>query len=373
MSASLERGQNGTLVIEIDAQGNENALGFSVNFDAAQLRFVSASLGSGASGATPNVNTNQAANGRIGIALALPTNQVFVAGTKQLLIVTFVALSNGNGGTAAVTLGDQPVAREIVDAAANSLNANWTAATVTLTRTVASVSAASYKSEALAADAIVAAFGANLATRQQAAASVPLPTTLGGTTVSVRDGAGNARNAPLFFTSPTQVNYLVPAGTAPGQATITVTSSDQTVSIGKVNIAAIAPGLFAANANGQGVPAAVALRVKADGTQISEPVARFDASQNRFVAVPLDVSNPQEQVFLVLFGTGFRNRRDLTAVSVRIGGLDGAVNFAGAQGGLVGLDQLNVLVPRALSGRGEVELVLSVDGVAANAVRVSIR
>ncbi len=89
--------------------------------------------------------------------------------------------------------------------------------------------------------------------------------------------------------------------------------------------------------------------------------------------MPLDVSNPQEQVFLLLFGTGFRNRRDLATVNVRIGGLDGAVNFAGAQGGLVGLDQLNVLVPRALSGRGEVELALTVEGVAANTVRVGFK
>ena len=320
---------------------------------------------SGANGATLNVNTNQAANGRLGIALALPTNQVFAAGTKQLVVLTFAALSNGNGGMAAVTLGDQPVAREIVDAAANSLNANWTAATVTLTRTVASVSAASYKAEALAADAIVAAFGANLATRQQAAASVPLPTMLGSTTVSVRDGAGTAHNAPLFFVSATQVNYLVPSGTAAGQATVTVTSSDQIITIGKVNIAAIAPGLFAANANGQGVAAALALRIKANGAQAYEPIARFDTATNRFVAIPIDLTDATDQVFLILYGTGIRGRRSLAGSVASIGGATAEVLYAGAQGDLVGLDQVNLRLPRSLMGRGEVNVALSVDGIAA--------
>jgi len=38
------------------------------------------------------------------------------------------------------------------------------------------------------------------------------------------------------------------------------------------------PGLFTANVSGQGVAAAVALRVKAGGSQVFEPVARFDAA-----------------------------------------------------------------------------------------------
>ena len=51
-------------------------------------------------------------------------------------------------------------------------------------------------------------------------------------------------------------------------------------------------------------------------------------------------------------------------------GLAAPVLYAGAQGELAGLDQVNVALPRALAGRGEVELGLTVDGKAANAVRV---
>jgi hypothetical protein len=42
----------------------------------------------------------------------------------------------------------------------------------------------------LASESIVAAFGAGLATATQVATSLPLPTTLAGTTVKVRDNAG---------------------------------------------------------------------------------------------------------------------------------------------------------------------------------------
>ncbi|MGH9840637.1 MAG: hypothetical protein ACREEM_17810 [Blastocatellia bacterium] len=113
-----------------------------------------------------------------------------------------------------------------------------------------SVSAASYRRGALAAEAIVTAFGLNLATGVMAASSLPLPTTLAGTNVKVRDGAGAERLAPLFFVSPTQVNYQMPAGTAPGQAIITITNANGAISADAVEIAPVAPGLFSADARG---------------------------------------------------------------------------------------------------------------------------
>jgi len=238
-------------------------------------------------------------------------------------------------------------------------------------RAVATVSAASFSGQTLAAESIVAAFGVNLATSVVVNNALPLPTSLAGTTVSVRDSEGADRLAPLFFVSPQQINYLIPQGTAPGTATITVAGGDGSLSVGAVNIAAIAPGLFAANANGQGVPAAVALRVKADGAQIYEPVSRFDQAQNRFVAAPIDLGPAGEQVFLLLFGSGLRFNSGLEGVTCKLGGIDAPVLFAGAQGGLVGLDQVNLSLPRALAGRGEVDLVLTVDGQTANTVRVA--
>lgn len=165
----------------------------------------------------------------------------------------------------------------------------------------------------------------------------------------------------------------MPPTTAPGAATVIITNSYGEVSAGTAQIATVAPGLFAANANGQGVAAALALRVKADGSQQFEPVSRFDPAQNRFVAVPLDLGPESEQVFLILYGTGLRFRNSLATVSAKVGGVDAPVLFVGAQGDFVGLDQLNLRLPRSLIGRGEVDVLLTVDGQLSNTVKLQFR
>ncbi|HKQ78853.1 MAG TPA: prolyl oligopeptidase family serine peptidase [Blastocatellia bacterium] len=239
------------------------------------------------------------------------------------------------------------------------------------------VSAASYRGAPLAAEAIVAAFGSRLSTTTLAAAALPLPTSLGGTSVKVRDGAGLERPAPLFFVSPAQINYLIPAGSVTGAATVTVTSGDGTISGGEIRIAPVAPGVFTADSSGQGLAAAIALRIRGDGSQSFEPVAQFDAAQNKFVAVPIDLGpdlgGAADQVFLLVFGTGLRNLSALSAVRTRIGDVDAQATFAGAQGGFEGLDQVNVRLPRILAGRGEVNVELVVDGQAANPIRISVK
>ena len=115
------------------------------------------------------------------------------------------------------------------------------------------------------------------------------------------------------------------------------------------------------------------MRIRAGGAQQFEPVAQFDSAQNRFVPVPIDLGPATDQVFLVLYGTGIRFRSSLSTVNCAIGGIDSEVSFAGPLVGFVGLDEVNVRLSRVLIGRGEVDVVLSVDVKAANPVRVSIR
>lgn len=237
---------------------------------------------------------------------------------------------------------------------------------------LASVSAASFLTAALAGESMVSSFGSGLAAGSQTAAATPLPTSLSGVTVRVRDGAGVERASPLFFVSPGQINFQIPAGTMVGAATVSVVRENRTAARGVVQIANAAPGLFAANANGQGAAAAVALRVRANGAQQFEPVAQFDSAQNRFVTRPLDLGSSTDNLYLALFGTGIRFRRSTAPAVVRIGGIESQAIYAGAQGGFVGLDQVNVLVPRALAGRGEVDVTVTVDGRTSNPVRVRI-
>ncbi|MGH9832528.1 MAG: M12 family metallopeptidase [Blastocatellia bacterium] len=235
---------------------------------------------------------------------------------------------------------------------------------------VAAVSAASYNGE-LSAESIVAAFGENLAASTAIATTLPLPTTLGGVTLKVTDSAGVERNAPLFFVSSGQINYQVPADASVGIAQLGVYNGDKVVATGEVAIVAASPGLFSANASGQGVPAASLLRVRGDG-QSYEPVARYDGQSQQFVPVPIDLGPEGDQVFLILFGTGFR-AAGAAGVTVMIGDEEAELLYTGAAPGFVGLDQANVRVSRSLIGKGQVTIQLTANNRSANAVTVNIR
>jgi uncharacterized protein (TIGR03437 family) len=154
---------------------------------------------------------------------------------------------------------------------------------------------------------------------------------------------------------------------------ITVTNGNGGVSTGQAQIVKVAPGLFSANSNGQGAAAAVVYRLRADGTAVYEPVATFDATQQRFVPTPIDLGPESDLVYLILYGTGVRGRSSLQTVTARIGGADAPVLYADALGGFVGLDQINVRLLRSLIGRGEVDVVLTVEGKNSNTLRINVK
>lgn len=243
-------------------------------------------------------------------------------------------------------------------------------------QTVTTVSAASFTADApLAPDSIVAAFGQKLATGTVVATAQPLPTTLGGTTVRI-----NGQAAPLFFVSPGQINFAIPAGVSPGTATVNVMAGDGAVSTGTVQIAAASPGIFSANANGAGAPAAVLVRVAGNGVQTFESVTQFNSSLNQQVPRPIDLGPDGERVFLVLFLSGLRGATDPNNdgnlrenVRMLIGGLEVMPDFAGKQTALAGLDQVNAEIPRSLIGRGLVNVCVTVNNApASNLVEIDI-
>jgi uncharacterized protein (TIGR03437 family) len=238
--------------------------------------------------------------------------------------------------------------------------------------TATTVSAASYLGS-VAPEAIGAVFGADLATGNAAATSQPLPTELGGTKVTVKDNAGMTRDAGLFAVSKGQVNFLIPAGTSSGVATVTVLKNNTAFAQGNVAVDTIAPALFGANQNGAGIAAAVLVRIKANGDRSFEPIASFDMAQGRFVATPIALGPETDQLILVFFGTGLRGNTMLSAATCTIGGAAAPVLFVGAVPGLSGLDQANVMLPRSLAGRGNVAVNLTVATRAANTVTVNVQ
>ncbi|HEX4945161.1 MAG TPA: hypothetical protein VFZ34_00685 [Blastocatellia bacterium] len=241
--------------------------------------------------------------------------------------------------------------------------------------TGATVSAASYAANAeVARDSIVSVFGVSLATGTAPAPPgvFPLPTALTGTTLLVRDSQGVERPASLFFAGPGQINAHIPAGTADGTATITIRNSLGETSSGTVRIGAVAPGLFTGDANGSGAAAGFAIRVRG-AAQTREGLFAIDTATNRAVTRAIDFDPATESLFFELYGTGVRNRSSQANVSCEIGGVTIPVEYASLAPGFIGLDQINIRVPNSLDNRGEVDLVIIVDGKRSQAVRVNIR
>ncbi|MFN0120912.1 MAG: Ig-like domain-containing protein [Blastocatellia bacterium] len=238
------------------------------------------------------------------------------------------------------------------------------------------VSAASYETSAIAPESIVAAFGTRLATGSFAATDanpatpeLDLPTDLGGTSVRI-----NGRLSGLFFVSPGQVNYQIPAETTTGTATVQITSGDGTISSGTVQVSRVAPGLFTANSDGAGVPAAYLIRVKASGETTFEAISQYNATTGRFSTKAIDMGPAGEKVFLVLFLSGIQFAADNApadnnlqeSVHVILGGVEITPDYAGKQGTFRGLDQINMELPRSLIGRGRVSFTIVPTGYPAS-------
>lgn len=234
---------------------------------------------------------------------------------------------------------------------------------------VATVSAASFaQNVSLAQEMIVAGFGSGLSVNIVSATTNPLPVELDGTEIEVRDATSTTRKAGLFFVAPSQINYVIPAGTINGVATISVKRSGTTVAQGTVTIESVSPGIFTANSSGSGIPAAVGLRI-VNGTQSFEPI--FTSPEGVPTAIPIDLANGD--FYLILFGTGVRGAAT-NAVTATIGGTPTPILGFAATAEFVGLDQINIgPIPQSLMERGNVNVELMIGGKPANVVTINIK
>jgi len=376
-SAAIERNSQGTVFIEVDARGDENTFGTSINFDPRELAIIGAALAPGApAGSSLLVNSSQSANGRLGIVLTMPIGQSVSAGHLRLIELTFHAREDGVSPSTSISFGDLPLLRQVVKADATAIPASSVAfvpGTVTLTRSIAIVSAASFlPAQPIAPLSIVSAFGRHLATSEASASTVPLPLELGGTRVRVRDAAGFDRSAQLFYSGPSQINFVIPEGTSSGPAALTITAGDGAVSTGTFDVAPVSPAFFTSNSNGIGVPAGSAYRYRAGVLISEEAIATWDGA--KYVTRPIDLGPDTDQIFLVLYGTGFRFNTGLSAIQSSLAGKPITTAYAGSQGFFVGEDQVNLgPLARTLSSAGVSNLSLIVDGKPANVVTIEIK
>lgn len=224
---------------------------------------------------------------------------------------------------------------------------------------------------AVAPASLASLFSGNLAAGTAQAVVQPLPSILGGITLTVKDSAGMERKAPLLYVSPGQINFEVPDGTAPGQAVVTV-ANGATTQVFNAAVNSVAPSLFSMNGTGTGVAAATAVAVQAGNSQLQSPVPVFACGTSGCASVPiaLGVDTP---VYVSFYGTGIRNVSSLAQVALTINGVSVPVLYAGPAPGYAGLDQLNAALSLNLRGRGESNVILTVGGQVSNVVTINIQ
>jgi uncharacterized protein (TIGR03437 family) len=232
------------------------------------------------------------------------------------------------------------------------------------------VSSASYEPVSLPADAIGSGFAAGgLAQGTIAADRLPLPETMGGTTVTITDSTGVSRRAQIYFVSGNQINFLMPRGTAPGEAKIVVRDAVDTIASGTTVVEPVWPTFFTARRDGKGAPAAELLTVWPDGSRRNG--FPFDPNNPLFPPVPIDVLEGEQ--YLILYGTGFRSASAGEA-SAMIGSTPVPVFGLAAQPTYEGLDQIALgPLPQSLAGAGLQEVRVTIRGRTSNVVTIRLK
>ena len=211
----------------------------------------------------------------------------------------------------------------------------------------------------LAPGSIISIFGVNFSANLLQAASVPLPTELGGVRVSV-----SGKNIPLIFVSPNQINAQLPYDVATGQAAISVTTANGTSSEEMAPIGQASPGIFVTS-DGR------AIAQNQDGS-LNQPGS--GEARGRVLIVYLTgqglLDGPIEAGQAAPLDRLLRATSDATA---NIGGQSASVLFLGLTPGFVGLSQANIAVPDGAPVGDGVEMFVSVNRQRSNTAKVSVR
>ncbi|MEO8595841.1 MAG: IPT/TIG domain-containing protein [Candidatus Solibacter sp.] len=187
---------------------------------------------------------------------------------------------------------------------------------------------------ALAPGELLTVFGANMASTTEVAASVPFPSTLGKTQVTI-----NGIAAPLYYVTPTQLSAIVPYGVTGTVANVQVTNDGVASNTISALLAKTAPGVLTQQQNGLGYGDVVHL----DGSLMN--------SKNP--------AQPGETLLVFLTGLGAVNpaisdgapgptsplSQTVSTINAYIGAATATVTYAGLAPQLAGLYQINLTVP----------------------------
>ncbi|MGA2576624.1 MAG: protease pro-enzyme activation domain-containing protein [Bryobacteraceae bacterium] len=337
------------------------------------------------------------ARGTVTLNLAASAASVVFGGTTVLTATVTSANSGTPTGTVTFTTGDyllgtatlsgsgaNPAATLTLNAVqlavgANTITAQYNGdtsydgatatASVTVTSsangppTVGGVSNAASYTQSFAPGGILSIFGLNLAPATASAETVPLPTMLAGTSVSI-----GGVTASLYYVSPTQLNIQIPYEVSLGStSTLRVENNQESAFYNNFVAAAAAPAIFTTNAQGTG-----------QGAILNTSYQLVDASH------PATPGSTYIQIYCMGLGAVSNQPSDgaaspssplaRTAATpvVTIGNVPATVSFSGLAPGFVGEYQVNALVPASVTAGSAVPVAISIGGAASNTVTIVV-
>jgi uncharacterized protein (TIGR03437 family) len=249
----------------------------------------------------------------------------------------------GNAGVATATLataGSKLTPSGTITATLNgsvtaTLAISATGSGGTATPSISGITNAASFATSYAPGAILSIFGSQLGNGTGIASSTPLPIGLDGVAVTV-----NGVAAPIWYVSPQQINFQMPYEASAGQnANVVVNNNGHTTST-TIPVSAAAPGIFAPLASGA---RGETLTLYLTGAGAVSPAIADGAAP--------DASTP-----------AVRLPSPLANATVTVGGLTAPIAFIGNPTGVVGVMQVNFVVPANVAV-GTQPVVVTIGGV----------
>ena len=226
------------------------------------------------------------------------------------------------------------------------------------------VSSADYASGApVAPGSLVAVFGAFPIGAAAQATVAPLPTTLAGLSMQF-----SGVQAPFIYASATQANVQVPwelAGQT--QASVIAAVGGNASSPQKVSLTAFAPSVFTVNSQSQGAV------VDALSGQLISPINPATAGTTYVSIYCTGLGPVSNQPATGVAASASLLSTTVTRPLVTIGGVPTNILFSGLAPTFVGLYQINVQVPFAVTPGDAIPLIVSINGATAPAVTIAVQ
>jgi uncharacterized protein (TIGR03437 family) len=215
---------------------------------------------------------------------------------------------------------------------------------------VGGVSNAASGQQTYAPGEIVSVYGTQLGNFPQSAAAIPLPNYLAGFEASV-DGVP----APLYYVSPGQVNIQIPYETLPGRSTLMVGNPFINVNY-SIQITSAAPGIFTSNG---------AVSAPFSSARRGQTTTLFITGDGQVRPTLATGTTPSP-------GTSTsRLPKPVLAVTMTVGAQPAAIAFYGIPSGLVGVTQINFVVPQT-APLGVQPVIVTVGNVASPPVNLTV-